>query len=94
MIIARGLLVVVKVGMAIGCVVLAFLMFPYWYDICAIASEVIVDTLWFSGADLDAFMSGFLSIFPYLFAFLIWLGVYIVGVRMLDKMTNPGGEGE
>jgi len=39
-------------------------------------------------------MAGFLSIFSYLTTFLIWLGVYIVGVRMLDKMTNPGGEGE
>jgi len=88
MVLLRGLLIVLKVGVAVGCILLGFLLFPTWYDVCKVVSDLILSI----APGLDTAMVMFLNIFPYLSIFLICLGLYIAFVRAMDKIAGSSDD--
>ena len=90
MIIARGLIMMIKIAFAVGCVVGAIMIFPIYYEVCDTVVTLLVDAIWM-GEGMGALMTMFLSFFPYLSIFLIGLGMYIGLCRLLDSATGGSG---
>ena len=90
MMILRSLVLMIKIGFAIGCVVGAIMIFPIWYDVCEAVTAMLVAAIWW-GEEMGGLMTMFLSFFPYLSVFLIGLAVYIGFCRLLDSATGGSG---
>lgn len=87
MIIARGLIMMVKIAFAIGCLVGAIMIFPTWYGVCETVVVVIEEAIYY-GEEMGSLTAMFLNFFPYLSVFFIGLAMYIGFSRLLDNATG------
>ena len=89
MMILRGLVLILKIGFAIGCVVGGIMLFPIWYEVCGFVKDMILAI----APGLDSLMTLYLNFFPYLSLFLMGLAVYIGFIKLLDNIAGSGDEG-
>jgi len=87
MMIARGLVMMVRVGFAIGCIVGGIMVFPIWYEVCETLVTMLEGIIWF-GEEMDAITSLFLTVFPYLSIFFVGLAFYIGFSKLLNNATG------
>jgi len=87
MMIVGALMLMVKVGLAIGIVVGCLLIFPTWYSVCETIVLILESAIW-RAEGMDSLTAMFLAVFPYMSIFLIGLGVYIGFIRLMGKASS------
>ena len=92
MIILHGMVLIIKVGFAVGCVVGGLMIFPTWYGVCETVTTMLADAIWYE-EPISASITMFLNFFPYLSIFLISLAVYIGFIKLLDSMSGSSSGG-
>lgn len=93
MIIARGMLMMLRIAFAIICVVGVIMVFPIWFSVCDTILTLLVSAIGL-GEEMGTMGTMFLAVFPYGSLFIVGLAFYIGLTRLLDGATGSGGSKE